>query len=360
MERKNIVTAPQLFSLFFLCNIIIGITYNLPMAKSSSVLDHILSAIAALLINILLIFPIYKIYKINPNINIVDNCIKNFKKIGILFLIIYGVYYIFVCCYMLSLFNIFVRDIVDPDISLFMLTFCVILGSSYAACKGIEGIARACSIILFIICLAIAFIIFIIIPQIDFMNYTPLLFSGPNDFINGIFYLTSLSFYIPLAATLLPVVKSGAKKVLIATNAVTYILFAIVIIIIAGALGDYLKTQSFPIYEATSTAEIGVFKRLDAIYLGIFTSGLFITVSLFLFAFFLVIKKILGVKRNKLIIFFADIFLLVISLILPEFEDISCFFYDTKFIFVFTFLTSFVIPTTILLKYKLNLKWRND
>ena len=80
----------------------------------------------------------------------------------------------------------------------------------------------------------------------------------------------------------------------------------------------------------------------------------------FLFAFFLVIKKILGVKRNKLIIFFADIFLLVISLILPEFEEISCFFYDTKFIFVFTFLTSFVIPTTILLKYKLNLKWRND
>ena len=360
MEKKDIITAPQLFSLLFLCNIVIGITYNLPMAKSSNLLDHILSAIVAFFINILFIFPIYKIYKKNPSLDIADNCIKNFKKIGILFLIIYGIYYLFVCCYMLSLFNIFVRDVINPDISLFMLTFCVILASSYAACKGIEGIARACSIILFIVCLAIVFIIFTLIPQIDFMNYSPLLFNGLNDFNNGIFYLTSLSFYLPLAAILMPFIKSGAKKVLIATNLITYILFAIVIIIVVGALGDYLKTQSFPIYEATSAAEIGVFKRLDAIYLGIFTSGLFITISIFLFAFFLVMKKILGQKRSKLIIFFADIFLLIISLILPIFKEISFFFYDTKFIFVFTILTSFVLPAIILLKHKLKLKWREE
>ena len=121
-------------------------------------------------------------------------------------------------------------------------------------------------------------------------------------------------------------------------------------------MGDYLKIQSFPIYTATSVAEIGVFKRLDAIYLGIFTSGLFITVSLFLFAFFLVMKRIFGEEKSKIIIISGDVLVLVISLILPKFKEVSYFFYDTNFIFIFTLLTAFVIPMIILIKHKLQVK----
>ena len=356
MERKNIITAQQLFSLLFLSSIIIGITYNLPMAKSNNMWDHIVSAVVAFFINCVFILPIYKLYRLNPTMNIADNCAVNFKKIGVLFLIVYGLYYLFACCYTLSLFNIFVRDVVNPDISLFMLSLCVVLAASYAACKGIEGIARACTIILFIICASILFIIFTLLPQIDKMNYSPLLFNGIDDAINGTAYLVSLSFYIPLAAIIMPFTKGNLKKTLFTANAIIYILFIFVVVIVTGALGDYLKMQSFPIYTATSVAEIGVFKRLDAIYLGIFTSGLFITVSLFLFAFFLVMKRLFGEEKSKIIIVSGDVLVLVISLILPKFKDISYFFYDTNFIVVFTFLTAFIIPLIILIKHKLQIK----
>ena len=356
MERKNIITAPQLFSLLLLSSIIIGITYNLPMAKSNNMWDHVISAIIAFFVNIVFIFPIYKLYKLNPIMNIADNCAVNLKKIGIFFLIIYALYYLFACCYTLSLFNIFVRDVVNPDISLFMLSLCVILAASYAACKGIEGIARACTIILFIICVSIVFIIFTLLPQIDKMNYSPLLLNGVDDTINGSLYLLSLSFYIPLAVVIMPFAKGNLKRTLFIANAIIYILFIFVVIIVTGALGDYLKIQSFPIYTATSVAEIGVFKRLDSIYLGIFTSGLFITVSLFLFAFFLVMKRIFGEEKSKIIIISGDVLVLVISLILPKFKEVSYFFYDTNFIFIFTLLTAFVIPMIILIKHKLQVK----
>lgn len=356
MERKNIITAPQLFSLLFLCSVIIGITYNLPMAKSSNMWEHIISAVAAFLINFILIFPTYKIYKQNPTMNIADNCAVNLKKFGIFFLIIYALYYLFVCCYTLSLFNIFVRDVVNPDISLFMLSLCVILAASYAACKGIEGIARACTIILFIVCVAISFIVFTLLPQIDVMNYSPLFLYGFDDALNGTFYLVSLSFYVPLAAIIMPFAKGNLKKTLVIANALIYLLFIFVVIIVTGALGDYIKTQSFPIYTATSVAEISVFKRLDAIYLGIFTLGLFITVSIFLLAFFLVMKRLFGEKKSKTIIFWGDILVLIISLILPEFKEFSYFFYDMNLIFIFTIITAFVIPMIILIKHRLQIK----
>ncbi len=358
MERKDIITTPQMFALLFLSTIIVGITYNLPMSQSSNMWDHLISAVISFFINLIFLMPIYKLYKINPTMNIADNCAVSFKRIGVLFLIIYGLYYLFACCYTLSLFNIFVKDVVNPDISLFMLTLCVILASSYAAAKGIEGLARACTIILFIICLAIVFIIFTLIPQIDVMNYSPLLYEGVNDTINGSIYLVSLSFYIPLAAVIAPFAKGNIKKTLITTSAIVYASFILVIIIVTGALGNYLKTQSFPIYTATSVAEIGVFKRLDAIYLGVFTSGLFITTSLFLFAFFLVMKRIFGEEKSKIIIILGDILVLIISVALPMFRDLSYLFYNMNFIMIFTVLTAFIIPLIVLIKNKMQTKRR--
>lgn len=358
MKQKNITTT-QLFSMLFLCNIIIGLTYNLPMAKSDNMWDHIVSAVFAFFFNFIFIFPVYKIFEINPDINVANVCTANFKKLGILFLIIYGVYYLFACCYTLSLFNIFVRDVVNPDISLFMLSLCVILAASYAAFKGIEGIARASTIILFIICLSILFIIFTLVPQIDTMNYSPLLFYGLKDSFNGTIYLSSLSFYIPLAAMISSFANSKTiKKTLFTVNLLVCVLFVLVVIIVVGALGEYLKLQNFPIYTATSVAEIGVFKRLDSIYLGIFTSGLFITISLFLFSFFLVMKKLFGEKRFKIIIILGDALVLIISLILPIFKEGAYFFYNMNFIFAFTFLTAFIIPVLNLIKIKQNMKWR--
>ena len=60
-------------------------------------------------------------------------------------------------------------------------------------------------------------------------------------------------------------------------------------------------------------------------------------------------------QKSKIIIISGDVLVLVISLILPKFKEIS-YFYDTNFIFIFTLLTAFVIPMIILIKHKLQVK----
>lgn len=356
MERKDVISAPQLFSLLFLCNVIIGITYNLPLAKSTNMWNHILSAVITFFVNIVLILPIFKLHKISPTMTIADHCAVSFPRLGKVFLAAYALYYLFACCYVLSLFNVFVKDVVNPEISLFLLTLCVILAASYAACKGIEGLARAGSVILFLICAAVLFIVFALLPQIDPLNFSPLLQNDLPDTLNGTIYLVSLSFFVPLAGVLVPFAKGNIKKALFATSASVYLLFIFVVVLVTGALGDYLKTQMFPIYTAASVAEIGVFRRLDAIYLGIFTSGLFITVAIFLFAFFLVVKKLLGAQQSKKIIFFGDILVLTFSLAAPAFKDVAHFFFDANFIVELTLLTALGIPLVVLSRHKFLLK----
>lgn len=356
MERKDVISAPQLFSLLFLCNVIIGITYNLPLAKSTNMWNHILSAVITFFVNIVLILPILKLHKISPTMTIADHCAVSFPRLGKIFLAVYALYYLFACCYVLSLFNVFVKDVVNPEISLFLLTLCVILAASYAACKGIEGLARACSVILFLICAAVLFIVFALLPQVDPLNFSPLIYNDFVDTLNGTIYLVSLSFFVPLAGVLVPFANGSIKKALFATSASVYLLFIFVVVLVTGALGDYLKTQTFPIYTAASVAEIGVFRRLDAIYLGVFTSGLFITVAMFLFAFFLVAKKIFGAQHSKNIIFFGDLLVLVFSLVVPAFKGVAHFFFDANFIVVPTILTALVIPLLVLARHKFLLK----
>ena len=360
MERRNIITTPQLFSILFLSRLIVGFTYNLECAQSTEMWDHVISAGVALVISLLICSPIYLLYVKNPNIDVTDRCLELFGKFGIVIIAIYGLYYIFVSCYTLSLFNKFVSNVMNPNISTTLLSLAVVIVTAYAACKGIEGLARTCSIILFIIMAAVIFIVFTLFSQIDVMNYSPLLLNGVADASNGVIYMISRDFYIPLMIMLLPFVNGNVKRTIIGINFTTFIFIIFVITLVVGGLGDYLKTQVFPLYATASVAEIGVFRRLDAFYLGIFTTGLFIEIAVFLFAFSLIVTKIFSkyVGRGSVVV--GATLILILSLLIPHFKVLIFAFYNMYVVFFFTIIVAFIVPCIILLKIWTQKKQRKE
>lgn len=360
MERRNIITTPQLFSILFLSRLIVGFTYNLECAQSTGMWDQVISAGVALVISLLICIPVYIIYVKNPNMDVTDRCLELFGKFGIIFMIIYGVYYIFVSCYTLSLFNKFVSNVMNPNISTALLSLAVVIVTAYAACKGIEGLARTCSIILFIIMAAVIFIVFTLISQVDVMNYSPLLLDGVSDALNGVIYMVSRDFYIPLMIMLLPFVNGNVKRTIIGINCTIFIFIIFVITLVVGVLGDYLKTQVFPLYAAASVAEIGVFRRLDAFYLGIFTTGLFIEIAVFLFAFSLIVTKIFSKYVGRVSVIVGATLILILSLLIPNFKILVYCFYDMYVVFSFTIVVAFIIPCIVLLKMWTQKKKRKE
>lgn len=347
MEKNEKITTMQLFGMLFLSRIMSGLTYSPQMSQCESMWDHVISALIAFVITVIMMLPIYGAYKRCQSMTILENGVALFGRLGLLFVIIYLIYYIIAASYTLSIFNIFVTSVVTTHISYVTLSFALILLSTYAAFKGIEGIARASGVILFIISCAIIFIIAVIVPQIEQTNYIPLAYGGLKSVYNGAIYMISRSFFLPMLAMLLPFAKGNVKRGMFGLNIWVYGFFAFIITVVSGVLGDYAKTQLFPIYTAASVAEIGPFRRLDAFYIGIFTTGIFISISLFLFLIYLTVRSLTSKKTGKFSILVGACAIFILSVVVPGNKNLAGVIFDMNIMIFVTIIPAFIVPVLV-------------
>lgn len=350
MSKNSVITVPQLFGMLFISRMIVNITYNPYMASTGDVIDHLLSAGIAYLLTFLLVIPVYLLYRRRPGMNLADNAYFLVgKPVAIAVVVVYALYFLLVSCYTLSLFDSFVTNVMSPKIPILMLSIAIVITACYGAFKGIEALARSSGIILIGVCIALIFLLCALFPEIEPENIPPFLYDGPQSMINGTFFMISRTSCIPVMAMLLPLVKGNVKKGIFMWNTATYLVIAAMIFTIVGCLGDYLKTQVFPVYAATSIAEIGMFKRLDALFLGIWTTGLFVKMALFIYLISACATRIWGKKAGKITILSAGAVIVAASVLLVESRDFSRVVYDWRFLIPCTLLVSLVIPIVLLI-----------
>lgn len=360
MIKKSVITVPQLFSMLFISRMIVNITYNPFMASKGDVVDHVLSAVLAYLLTFVLFIPVCLMYRNRPQMNLADYSCYLLGNYAFVVVALYVLYFLLISCYTLSLFDSFVTNVMSPKIPLIVLSIAIMATSCYGAWKGIEALARASGIILTGACIALIFLFCALIPEIDPTNYPPLLYQGPKDMINGTLLMLSRTSCIPALAMLLPLAKGKVKRGFVVWNTAAYLVIAAMILTILGCLGDYLKTQIFPIYTLTSIAEIGMFKRMDALFLGIWITGLFVKMALFLYLISLCIARIWGEKAGKLAILLAGAIIVAVSVLLVESRDISRFVYDWRFLLPCTLLVSVGIPIFLLIVDEVKKRRRAD
>jgi hypothetical protein len=148
----------------------------------------------------------------------------------------------------------------------------------------------------------------------------------------------------------LPSVKKGNVKAGFMFWIITiYAVFAVMLTIVVSTQGDYLKAHVFPIYSAYSVAELGFLKRLDAIYLGIWTSALFIKFSIMLYAFSFCIKKIFGTKSKNISIFAGGTVVCVLSFFLSSKLNLSFYSIDQRILLIVNITVIFILPSIVFL-----------
>lgn len=348
-ENKSIITAGQLFGMLFISRMIVNMTYNPLLTGGESMWDHILSSAISFVLVFAMVVPVYKMCNMRGGIDVANASYALLGKAGAVICIIYALYYAFISIYTLSLFDSFVSNAMSPKVPILALSFAVIIVSCYAAYKGIEGIARASFLILILIVIALLFIAFALLPQIDYRNFTPFMYDGSKQTVNGVILMLSRTACIPAMAMLLPTVKGNKKRGLIVWNTAVYVTIAILITVIVGSLGDYLKTQSFPIYTATCIAEIGILQKLDVLYLGFWIMGLFVKMSLFIYLTAACMRRILGEKASKVSIFISGIIIAVLSYFISGHKEFIALVYNLRAIMVFTLITAIIIPLTLLI-----------
>ena len=349
--NKKIISLPQFIVLLMVNRLVISMTFGPSSINGNDIWDCIISSAVVFLLTFLMVIPVSILCKNSDGSDILDINEYTLGKFGKIISIIYSFYFILVCTYTLFTFKIFIENVINPPISFPVLSTTMIIFACYASSKGIESISRCSSIILFFIVFLLALIGFSLFKVTDFTNFKPFFYSGYESLTDGIIFMISRMSCIPAMGLLIPMTNGNIKKGIIFWNILVFSLMSVSIFLVVGVLGDLSSVKLFPIYTATSVSKISKFENLDSLYLGLWTSGIFLKLSMFLNLSSECLRKSFGNKSNKIIIFLLGIILFLTN----TFSKISNSFkgiFNVKFIFFFTILTAFVIPLMLLILKK--------
>lgn len=347
MEKRPAITVSQLFSVLFISRMVVSMTYGNILIGDSELWDHIISAVISMFLTWIILIPTYKLFAMDKKMNVFDNLRDICGKFGFIIIGVYILYFLLVGLHTVSVFEKFIFNAINPPISIPFLTVLLLFSSCYGAYKGLEAICRASGLIFLFTVFAMIFFLISLISSIEPINYKPLMYEGYESVCEGIALLISQSMCIPAMAVLLPLSKGDHKKGIIIWNIGVYFVFAALIFLVVGTMGDFSVTQLFPVYAAAGIGKFGSFKHLDSIYLGVWISGIFIKLSLFLLLAGEGVKKIWGEKIRKRSILIFGFLISVTSFFSDKLELLSSG-YITNYFIVFLIIISVLVPIVLI------------
>lgn len=339
----------QLVCMLLISRIVVCMTFGSRLINGNDIWDCIISCLVSFLITFLMVVPVCVLCKTGSQCDISDISEQLLGGTGKIVTLIYAIYFILVCAHTLAVFKIFIENVMNPPVSFLLLSTAMIFFSCYGAAKGLEGLARTSAIILFFILCALAFLGFSSFKAVDFTNFKPFFYNnGTKTVVDGINFLISRSSCIPAAAMLLSKARGNLKSGILVWNTSFYALMASSIFLVVGTLGDFSPTRFFPVYSMTSIAKIGSLENLDALYLGLWTAGIFMKISLFMNLSSECIRKTFGRKNKKIIIFLVGAALIFTNKFI-KISNVSSGIFSTNFLLMFTIFTAIIIPILLII-----------
>lgn len=351
MEKRPCISVGQMFALLFVSRMVITITYGNLLIGDSDIWDHLISAGISFVLTFVLIIPTYTLFLMDKHMNIFDNMRDLMGKLGCIFIFTYALYFIIITLHTLTIFDDFISNAVNPPISIPLLSIFLIFSSCYGAYKGLEALGRTCTFIIVATVISLLFLSISLISSIEPINFRPLLYDGYESAIEGTIYMLSQSSCLVAMGVLFPMAKGSKIKGIIFWNSGVYLTFATLIALAVGTMGDFINTQIFPIYTATSIGKFGSFRHLDSIYLGIWMSGIFIKTSLFLLLSAEGMGKIWGEKFRKKFIIFVGVIFSIVSLFIGNLNELKKTSV-TIFLLIFLIFATILVPCLLLILKK--------
>lgn len=346
----------QLFAILFISRMVVNVTYSSYSADIDSLHFGAVATLIALPLTLLMVTPIYLMFKTGAGRTVTDNAYDLFKKWGAVIAVVYGLYFLWILIKTLSQFNVMVTNVLNPTASVLVLSIAVVVASMYGAYKGIEALGRATTIIFIFIAVALITLLFTLVPKVDKLNYVPITMANTKDIVSVVMDMLSKNSCIPAMAILLPFVKGKTKATVCWWGVAVYATTAVFILLITGVLGEYLQTQVFPVYSLTAVASLGVTERLDGLFLGVWTAGMFVKISLYIYLLSACVKRIFGETISRWSILICGILVLIASMGLTITESVFNMVFNNTLLLALTITTGVVIPLFIAVANRISKK----
>lgn len=231
--------------------------------------------------------------------NVVTAAYSKWRPLGVFFAVIYALQTLLQLIGSLIGFEYFLANAVYPNSSAAFIILTMCAACFFAERMGIEGLARAASIIFVFFLLSTLLISFGTIGNANINNLRPTLEQPVALAVQSGLNFVSKTAELYLFLLLFPKIKGNKVKSGIGMVLLIFLFSALTSFLVVAVLGDFGQTQTFPYYSLASISDISVLQRLDALHMTIWVFVAFLRITLLANVSNYCLQMVLPLKAQK-------------------------------------------------------------
>lgn len=349
MITKGKISAFQFYVMLFLSRALTTVTYISSYTKDVRLSDMLVQPIFRITFGIIIMVPIYLLYKKYSNKNLLDIAYEHSPKLSKIISVFYVIAFFYFTVVTIARLDVFTGTVVFPETNVnFMLIF-VIIFCCYGAYLGFEAIGRSSVLSAVLVIPAILFILCALTEKVDLLNLSPVFYNGVTPVIKTAIDSVGQTVEYAIIAVALPKVSGKITKGFFIWLFSQTLLMAILFFFAGAVMGNFAGTQLFPFHTLASLAEFAIFDRLDAIFTSVWIMCAFIKASLLIFLQMEILHKIFPKIQKVNYLITVGVLSIIANLIIAgEIERFSVI--DNSVIkIIVTGITTFLIPLLMLI-----------
>ncbi len=342
------ISTAQFFIMMFVSRVVTTIALNTRYLGGENMLEAIVSCILAMALGLALSLPVWRLHSRYPELSVGGAAQAVLGRAGKAVVLIYILYFVFIDGAALGIFQIFLTDTVNPEFSAALTMAAVLAVALYGAFRGIEAVARSAVCVFAVLLVGVGLVFSIVAFRFEPENLEPLFVHGWAQARKGTVLFEAGNSIFANMAVLLPMVKGRKKAGFLGWTGGVTLFLSLLLLLLAGCLGPYAATQNFPVYSLSSITEVQSMQRLDAIFVGVWMTGLIIKLACDSYACRVCFASLCGKRAPKTFLVAAGGAMLLLALAAVWLRPVRTMLLDTRLLFAGTVLTGTVLPLLVL------------
>lgn len=306
--KRDRVAPISIFFLFYISRIVISLTNVQSISMGMMKTDILISVLSAMGITLITALP--AIYCCRKHKNPFD-----VKWVGFF----YAIYFIYLAGVNISRFSYFASTTLNPNSKAWMFSAIIALCALYGAYLGIEGLSRFSTFGFALLVGSILVALLCGLKNYQEINLYPVIVNDNEGILKNILFMTGNSSEIALFLCLSKKVNGKAVKPYVWSVIASFFTIFILLLFVVAVMGDAATLHAFPIYTLFQLSKIGLFERIDVLYISCWIFGIFIKSVLLVYCASISFKPMK--KSTKCII--SAVLAFAVAMCLTELVDIN-------------------------------------
>lgn len=306
--KRDKIAPISIFFLFYISRIVISLTNVQSVSMGMMKTDILISVLASMGITLIMALPAIYCYRKHKN---------PFDVKWVSFF--YAIYFIYLAGVNISRFSYFASTTLNPDSRAWMFSAIIAACALYGAYLGIEGLSRFSAFGCTLLAGSILVALFCSLKNYQEINLYPVIVNDNEGILKNILLMTGNSSEIALFLCLSKKVNGKAVRPFVWSVIASFFTMFILFLFTVAVMGDAATLQAFPVYTLFQLSKIGIFERIDVLYISCWIFGIFIKSVLLVYCASISFRPMK--KSTKCII--SSVLAFAAAMCLTEFVEIN-------------------------------------